>query len=89
VHFSHKFLQVAITFFVFGLGEKLHITQCALIVHCLLSLLKTFKFTLISLFANVVANVEVVINPKWDALQTIVIDSIKDFVSLTLIVKWK
>jgi hypothetical protein len=56
----------------------------------LVSLLKTFKFRLISFFVDVVVNIEVVtINPKWYAFQTIVVDPIKDCVSPTLVVKWK
>jgi hypothetical protein len=56
----------------------------------LLSFLKTFKFRLISFFVDVVPNIKVVvINPKWDVFQTIVVDPIKDFVSPILVVKWK
>ncbi len=87
----HKFLQVAITFFCFWVGEEItHYTMCIHNTLSLLSLLKTFKFRFISFFVDVVANIEVVvINPKWDAFQTIVVDPIKDFASHTLVMKWK
>lgn len=89
-HFVHKFLQVAITFFVFGLGKKLHITQCALIVHCLFCHFWKPSSLDFIFVVDVVANIEVVvINPNWDAFQTIVVDSIKDFISPILVVKWK